>query len=178
MKEKKNDCGDFNNDISDTYHQQYNKFINSFNYELQNAEPTRVTKFTSKCINHILSKQPEKISTLKRNFSEHCTPIYKFELLVSSSQSNEFYYSRKLKFFEIEQNYLNLLFILQHRLNKTNDHDLQSSWCELSSIILQVFDDKCPITKKNLQKQLDDKQVKKSRQPERSCAWYTHISPK
>ena len=31
-----------------------------------------------------------------------------------------------------------------------NDYGLESSWCELSSIILQVFDDKCPITKKKI----------------------------
>ena len=27
-----------------------------------------------------------------------------------------------------------------------NNYHLESSWCELSSIILQIFDDKCPIT--------------------------------
>ena len=43
---------------------------------------------------------------------------------------------------------MNFLFILQHRLNKTNNYDLESSWCQLSSIILQIFDDKCPITQK------------------------------
>ena len=31
-----------------------------------------------------------------------------------------------------------------------NDYDLESSWCELSSIILKVFDDKCPITKNRI----------------------------
>ena len=31
-----------------------------------------------------------------------------------------------------------------------NNYDLESSWCELSSIILQIFDDKCPITKKKI----------------------------
>ena len=31
-----------------------------------------------------------------------------------------------------------------------NGYDLDSSWCELSSIILQVFDDKCPITKNKI----------------------------
>ena len=31
-----------------------------------------------------------------------------------------------------------------------NDYDLKSSWCELSSIILQVFDDKCPVTKNKI----------------------------
>ena len=41
------------------------------------------------------------------------------------------------------------------------DYDLENSWYELSSIILQVFDDKCPITK-NIQKQLNDKQAKES----------------
>ena len=60
MKEETIICGDFNIDISDAYHQQYKNLINSFNYEMQNAEPTRVTKFTSKCIDHILSKQSKK----------------------------------------------------------------------------------------------------------------------
>ena len=58
--------------------------------------------------------------------------------------------SRNFKFFENEQNYLNFFFILQHRLNKLNDYDLKGSRCELSSIILQVFDDKCPITKNKI----------------------------
>ena len=31
-----------------------------------------------------------------------------------------------------------------------NDYDLESSWCELSSIILQVFDDKCPLKKNEI----------------------------
>ena len=47
MKEETIICGDFNIDISDTYHQQYKNLINSFNYQLQNAEPTGVIKFTS-----------------------------------------------------------------------------------------------------------------------------------
>ena len=45
---------------------------------------------------------------------------------------------------------MNFVFILQHRFDKKNDYDLESSWCELSSIFLQVFDDKCPITKKKI----------------------------
>ena len=53
MKEETIICGDFNIDISDAYHQQYQNLINSFNYEMQNAEPTRVTKFTSKCTDQI-----------------------------------------------------------------------------------------------------------------------------
>ena len=56
MKEDAIVFGDFNIDISDTYHQQYKNLINSFNYELQNAESTWVTKFTSKSVDHILSK--------------------------------------------------------------------------------------------------------------------------
>ena len=150
MKEETIICGDFNIDISDTYHQQYKNVINSFNYELQNAEPTRVTKITSKCIDHILSKQSKEVSTLKWTFSDHDALLFEFDFSVSSSQSIEFYYSRNFKFFEIEQNYLNFLFISQHRLNKKTDYDLESSWCELSSVILQVFDDKCPITKKKI----------------------------
>ena len=31
-----------------------------------------------------------------------------------------------------------------------NDYNVESSWCELSSIILQVFDDKSPITKNKI----------------------------
>ena len=65
MKEETIICGDSYIKISDTYHQQYQNMINSFNYELQNAEPTRVTKFTSKCTKYILSKQSKKVSTLK-----------------------------------------------------------------------------------------------------------------
>ena len=44
MKEETIICGDFNIDISDTHHQQYKNLINSFNYEMQNAEPTRVVE--------------------------------------------------------------------------------------------------------------------------------------
>ena len=150
MKEETIICGDLQIDISDTYHQQYKNLINSFNYEMQNAEPTRVTKFTSKCIDHVLSKQSKEVSTLKWTFSDHYALLFEFDFSVSSSQSNEFYYSRNFKFFENEQNYLNFLFILQQRLFKMNDYDLESSWCELSSIILQVFDDKCPITKNKI----------------------------
>ena len=58
-------------DISDTYHQQKKNLINSFNYEMQNAEATRVTMFTSKCIDHSLSKQSKKVSTLKWALSDH-----------------------------------------------------------------------------------------------------------
>ena len=65
MNEETIICGDFNIDISDTYHQQYKNLINSLNYETQNAEPTRVTKFTSKFIDHILSKQLKEVSNLK-----------------------------------------------------------------------------------------------------------------
>ena len=61
MKEETIICGDFNIDISDTYHQQYKNLINSFNFEMQNAEPTRTTKFKSKCIDHILSKQSKEV---------------------------------------------------------------------------------------------------------------------
>ena len=49
-KEETSICGVFKIDISDTYHQHYKNVINSFHYELQNAEPTRVTKFTVKYI--------------------------------------------------------------------------------------------------------------------------------
>ena len=87
---------------------------------------------------------------MKWSLRDHYALIYEFDLSVSNSQSNEFYYSPDFKFFENEQNYLNFLFILQHRLNKMNNYDLESSWCELSSIILQIFDDKCPITKKKI----------------------------
>ena len=150
MKEETLICGDFNVDISDTYHQQYKNLINSFNYEMQNEEPTRVTKFTSKCIDHILSKQSREASTLKRIFSDHYALVYEFDFSVSSSQSNEFHYVRNFKFFENKQNYLNLLFILQHRLNKMKGYDLERSWCELCSIILQVFYNKCPIMKNKI----------------------------
>ena len=113
------------------------------------AEPTRVTKFTSKCIDHILSKQSKEASTLKwTSFSNHYALLYEFDFSVSSS--NEFYNSRLFNFFENAQNYFNFFFILQHRLNKMNGYDLESSWCELSSIILQVFDDECPITKNKI----------------------------
>ena len=60
MKEETIICGDFNIDISDAYHQQYQNLIISFNYEMQNAEPTRVTKFTSKCIDHFFVKTIER----------------------------------------------------------------------------------------------------------------------
>ena len=125
MKEETIICGDFNIDISDTYRQHYKNLINSFNYEIQNAELTRVTKFTSKCIDHILSKQSKEVSTLKWTFSDHYALFYEFNFSVSSSQSNEFYYSRNFKFFENEQKYLNFLFILQHRLNDMNDYVLE-----------------------------------------------------
>ena len=150
MKEETIICSDFNIDISDTYHQHYKNLINSFNYEMHNAEPTRVTKFKSRCIDHILSKQSKEVSTLKWTFSDHYALLYGFDFSVASSQSNDFYYNRNFKFFQIEQNYLNFLFILQHRLNNMNDYDLESSWCELSSIILQVFVVKCPLTKNKI----------------------------
>ena len=98
----------------------------------------------------MLSKQSKEVLNPKWTFSDHYALLYEFDVSVSSSQSNEFYYSRNFKFFENEQNYLNFLFILQHRLNNMNDYDLESSWCELSSITLQVFDDKCPITKNKI----------------------------
>ena len=81
MKEETIICADFNIDISDTYHQQYKNLINSFNYEMQYAESTRVTKFTSKCIDHILSKE---VSTFKWIFSDHYALLYEFDFSVSS----------------------------------------------------------------------------------------------
>ena len=113
---------------------------------MQNTEPTRVTKFTSKCIDHILSKQSKEVSALKWTFSDHYALLYEIGFSVSSSQSNELYYSLNFNFFVNERNYLKFLFILQPRLNEINDYDHEISWCELSSIILEVFDDKCPIT--------------------------------
>ena len=110
MKEETIICGDINNDISDTYPEQYKYLINSFNYELQNADPLRVTKFTSKRIDHILSKQSKQISTLKCNFNNHYAQLRQFDFLVSSSQPNEFCYSRSFKFFEIDQNCFNSSF--------------------------------------------------------------------
>ena len=65
MKEKTIICGNFNIDISDAYRQQYQNLINSVNYEMQNIEPARVIKFTSKSIDHFLSKQSKEVSTLK-----------------------------------------------------------------------------------------------------------------
>ena len=94
-----------------------------------------------------MSKQSKEVSTLKWTFSGYYVLLNGVDFSISSSQSKEFYYSRNFKFFENEQNYLNLLFIFQHRLNKMKDYDLENSWCELSSIILQIFDDKFPITK-------------------------------
>ena len=91
MKEQTIICADFNIDIPDTYHQQYKNLINSFKYEMQNAEPRRVTKFTSKCIDHILSKQSKEVSTLKWTFSDHYALLYEFDFSVSSSQPDEFY---------------------------------------------------------------------------------------
>ena len=71
--------------------------INSFNYELQNTEPNIVTKFTRKCINHVLSNKTKKVSTLKMISCDCYTLLYNFNFLVSSSQTNEFYFSRIIK---------------------------------------------------------------------------------
>ena len=136
MKEETIFCGDFNFDNFDEFHQQYKNLSKSFNYEMQDAEPTRVTKFTSTCIDHIFSIQSKEVSTRKLTFSDHYALLYEFDFSVSRSQSNEFYYSRNFKFCDSEQNYLNFLFILQHRLNKMNEYDRESSCCELSSIVL------------------------------------------
>ena len=117
---------------------------------MQNAESTWVIKFTSKSVDHILSKQLKNASALKWTFSDQYALLYNFDLLFSCSQSNEFYYSPNFSFFENEQNYDNFLLFLQHRFNKMNDYDHESSWCLLKSTILQVFDDKCPIRKKKI----------------------------
>ena len=103
MKEETIFCGDFNIDISDTYPQKYKNFIHSFNYEMQNPEPIRVTKFTSKCIDHILSKQLKEISTLRWTFSDHYALLYEFDFSVSSSQSNELFYSRNFNFLRMNR---------------------------------------------------------------------------
>ena len=49
----------------------YKNLLLSFDLEVQNIEPTRVTKSSSTCIEHIIAAEETQVTTINCNISDH-----------------------------------------------------------------------------------------------------------
>ena len=83
-KEESLICGDFNIDIlnREKRTKNYENLLRSFDFQVQNSIPTRVSKNSKSCIDHIITETNIKTETLATTISDHF--ILTAEFFVSS----------------------------------------------------------------------------------------------
>ena len=70
----------------------YKNLLLSFDLEVQNIEPTRVTKISSTCIDHIIAAEETQVTTIICNISDHYGLMCDLKI-ISEKQNVDFYQS-------------------------------------------------------------------------------------
>ena len=113
--------GDFNIDTlkDETNNNRYDNFLNAYDLAVQNSEPTRVTPQSKTCLDHFISSNPTDTITLKTTISDHYTILGKIPLKYHKTNESvrPKVIMRDLRNIKNE-NALNFLFLLNHKLEK------------------------------------------------------------
>ena len=138
--------GDLNVDITGSQRNfiDYKNFLLSFDLEVQNIEPTRVTKTSSTCIDHIFAAEETQVTTINCTLSDHYALMCDLKVIsekqnVDSSYKSDFNYDLLLN----DDYCLKFLFSLKNRLNKFNDDDPDLYIIKMTQILIDEFSKYC-----------------------------------
>ena len=137
--------GDLNIDIIGNQRNffDYKNFLLSFDLEVQNIEPTRVTKSSSTCIDHIIAAEETQVTTINCTISDHyglmCGLKFISEKKNVDSYHSDFNYDLLLN----DDYCLKFLFLLKNRLNKIYDDDPDLYIIEVPHILIDEISKYC-----------------------------------
>ena len=117
--------GDLNIDIirSQRNFIDYKNPLLSSDLEVQNIEPTRVTKISGTCIDNIIAAEETQVTTINCTISDHYGLMCDLKN-ISEKQNVDFYQSDFNYDLLLNDDYcLKFLFLLKNRLNKIIDDD-------------------------------------------------------
>ena len=122
----------------------YENLLLSFDLEIQNIEPTRVTNISSTCIDRIIAAEETQVTILNLTISNHygltCDlKIFSEKQNVDSYQT-DFNYDLLLN----EDYCLKFLFLLINRLSKICDDGPHLYILEMTQILIDEFSKFCP----------------------------------
>ena len=123
----------------------------SFDLEVQNIEPTRVTKISSTCIDHIIAAEETQVTTKNCTISDHYGLMCHLKIISEKqnvdSYKSDFNYDLLLN----DDFCLKFLFLQKNLLNKLNDDDTDLYIIEMTQIMIDEFSKYCSkkIRKKN-----------------------------
>ena len=111
----------------------------SCDLDVQNIEPTRVTKISSTCIDHIIAAEETQVTTINCTISDHYGFMSDLKIFwekqnVDSYQS-DFNYDLPLN----DDYCLKFLFSLKNRLNKIDDDDPDLYIIEMTQILIDEY---------------------------------------
>ena len=137
--------GDLNVDIIGNQRNffDYKNLLLSFDLEVQNIEPTRVTKSSSTCIDHIIAVEETQVTTINCTISDHYGLMCNLKI-ISKKQNVDSYHSDFKYDLLLNDDYcLKFLFSLKNRLNKINYDDLDLYIIEMTQILIDEFSKYC-----------------------------------
>ena len=137
--------GDLNIDIISSQRNfiDYKDLLLSFDLEVQNIEPTRVTKTSSTCIDYIIAAEETQVTTINCTISDHYRLMSDLKI-VSEKQNLDSYQSDFNYDLLLNDDYcLKFLFSLTNRLNKINDDDSDFYIIEMTQILSDEFSKYC-----------------------------------
>ena len=137
--------GDLNVDIIENQHNffDYKNLLLSFDLEVQNIEPTRVTKSSSTCIDQIIAAEETQVTTINCTISDHYGLMCDLKI-ISEKQNVDSYHSEINYDLLLNDDYcLKFLFSLKNRLKKINDEDPDLYIIEMTQILIDEFSKYC-----------------------------------
>ena len=119
------------------------KSLLSFDLEVQNIEPSRVTKSSSTFIDHIIEAEETQVKTINCSISDHYVLMCDLKIF-SEKQNVDSYHSDFNYDLLLNDDYcLKFLFSLKNRLNKINDDDPDLYIIEMIQILFDEFSKYC-----------------------------------
>ena len=131
------------------------EILTSFGLKIQTVEPTRESKITKYCIDHLITKREKRVETVKTAISAHYALSYNIFDYTSQKQRKEKNVSRNFSKSNKNEKILKLLFLLFHCLNSldVNDHRYMPKFAQL---VISCFDRFCALEEKKIERQMLD----------------------
>ena len=117
LKGEKTIFGDFNIDTLNEHKDKtdYTSLLASYDFQVQNCLPTRVTPTSKTCLDHLITERTVNTETIQTTISDHFTVTAKIPAIWKESKSTKILLARTLNRLKGE-NALNFLFLLDQKL--------------------------------------------------------------
>ena len=146
LKGEKTIFGDFNIDTLNEHKDKtdYTNLLASYDFQVQNFLPTRVTPTSKTCLDHLITERTVNTETIQTTISDHFTVTAKIPAIWKESKSTKILLARTLNRLKGE-NALNFLFLLDQKLKKLNEtSDVNAQMKEISESIIACVDHFAP----------------------------------